>query len=102
MRDRALDRLLQAAAQAPETTPEMPFGFATRVVALARAAGIPGRSESRQLARFLQRVALGAVVVAAFASSAAYWQMTENDDLSEPLSNVYAIADTAIEANVFP
>lgn len=100
--DPELNRLLANAAQAADDASiEMPFGFDTRIVALAKQKrSIEGR-ESRQLNTFLRRMALAAVVVTAFASSAAYWQMTENEDVTEPLSNAYAIADTVIDADFF-
>lgn len=99
--NRELDRLLQLAATAePEPAPEMPFGFETRVVALAREAR--AGLENGQLARFCRRLAYAAVLVLAFASSAAYWQMTENEASTEPFDNAYAIADTVIDASVYP
>ncbi len=103
MRDPDLDRLLRAAASAEDDAPaEMPFGFDTRVVALARAQTRSGQPNGgRELARFLRRVALVAVVITAFASSAAYWQVSENEKIGEPLSNAYAFADNAIESEFF-
>ena len=102
--DPDLDRLLRAAA-APEPDAEpasMPFGFDTRVVALARANRSPrGQNGGRELKRFLRRVALVSVIVTAFASSAAYWQMNEIEEIGEPSSNAYAIADNAIESQFF-
>ncbi len=101
--DPELNRLFAQAAQAPEpAAPEMPFGFETRIVALAKETRTRDGSESRQLTLFLRRMAFAAVVVTAFASSAAYWQMNENEDATESLSNSYAIADTAIDADFFP
>src|SRR3712207_7676492 len=41
------------------------------------------------------------VIVTAFASSAAYWQMSEIEEIGEPTSNAYAIADNAIESEFF-
>lgn len=80
----------------------MPFGFDTRVVALARARrGAREMNGARELARFLRRVALVSVIVTAFASSAAYWQMSEIEEIGEPTSNAYAIADSAIESQLF-
>ncbi len=101
--DQKLHRLLQAAAAAParEEEPAMPFGFETRVVALSRAArGANGR-ETGQLMGFIRRVTLVAVIVTAFASSAAYWQLNENDAQDESLTNVYAIADSVMEPELF-
>lgn len=100
--DQELKRLLETAARAPaEPMPEMPFGFATRVVALAREKRAVDRRENRIVARLFRRVALTAVVVTVLSASAAYWQMNENDDLAEPLTNAYAIADTAIDVEFF-
>ena len=98
--DPELNRLLERAARAAEPAPEMPYGFETRVVAWARE-NLHADSARGQLTSFLRRVALAAVVVTALSSSAAYWQLSESDDLAEPLSNTYAIADTAIDANFF-
>jgi hypothetical protein len=101
--DPKLERLLRAAAQHDDAAPsEMPFGFDTRVVALARAHRLAsGDTGGWELARLMRRVAVGAVIITAFASSAAYWQMTENRDISEPSSNAYAIADNVIDAEFF-
>ena len=101
-RDPDLDRLLSAAAQHVPAPSEMPFGFDTRVVAIAREQRRGGETNGgRELARFLRRVALAAVFVTALASSAAYWQLSENEAASEPMSNAYAIADNAIESEFF-
>lgn len=101
--DPKLERLLRAAAQRNDAAPaEMPYGFDTRVVALARAhRRASGHDTGWELGRLMRRVAVGAVIITAFASSAAYWQMTENQDINEPTSNAYAIADHAIEAEFF-
>jgi len=102
--DPDLDRLLQAAAAAERDSEpaSMPFGFDTRVVALARAnRGARETNGGRELVRFLRRVALVSMIVTAFASSAAYWQMSEIEEIGEPTSNAYAIADNAIESEFF-
>ena len=101
--DPHLDRLLRAAARHDDAAPaEMPFGFDTRIAALARAHRLAsGDTSGWELARLVRRVAVGAVIIAAFASSAAYWQMAENQDGSDPSANAYAIADNAIEAEFF-
>ena len=96
-----LKRLLERAARAEEPAPEMPYGFDTLVLAVAREKRHTEWREHGQLKSLLRRVALAAVVVTALSSSAAYWQLSENDDLAEPLSNTYAIADTAIDADFF-
>lgn len=95
-----LERLLRAARGA-DATPEMPFGFDTRVAALARATRANGNGEARFIAWIFRRIAVGAVLVAAFASAATYWQMEENDELAEPSWNAYAIVDTEINSELF-
>ena len=49
--DSDLDRLLRAAAQDSEPELEMPFGFDTRVVALAKARGAARGAEGWELMR---------------------------------------------------
>jgi two-component sensor histidine kinase len=102
-RDPHLDRLLRAAAQHDDAAPaEMPYGFDTRVVALARAHRLAsGDTSAWEIARLVRRIAVGAVIITAIASSAAYWQVSQNQDLTEPSSNAYAIADNAIETEFF-
>ena len=96
-----LDRLLRAAVTHRDEIPaEAPFGFATRVVALWRA-GEKQSHEVRALTRFLRRIAIMALAVALVASAATYREITGSDDLDEPLSNDYAIADSAIQAEFF-
>ena len=92
-----LDRLLRAAAKAPEEpAPEAPFGFDTRVLALAR-----GENESAadvaDLTRFLRRTGVIAFAVFALASVAAYRQFAEDATFTAPQTNEYAIADSAIQ-----
>ena len=97
-RDSKLERLLRA-ARGDGGAPEMPYGFDTRVVALARATRPErGNGDARAVARLFRRIATGAVIVAVFASAATYWQLEENDELAEPTWNAYAIADTAINS----
>ena len=96
-RQTELERLLRA-ARGDDRAPEMPYGFDTRVVALARATQPNRRSDVRLIARMFRRIAVGAIIVAAFASAATYWQMQENDELAEPSWNAYAIVDTAINS----
>ena len=92
-----LDRLLRSAAQAPEEpAPETPFGFDTRVVALARA-GNESRVDLADLTRFLRRTGVIAFAVLALASVAAYRQFAEDAIFSAPQTNEYAIADSAIQ-----
>ncbi len=102
MPDSELRRLLQAARAAEEAEPAMPYGFDTRVLALARARRLARGNDTWELARLVRRIAFSAVVVTACAGAAAYWQMSENDDLGEPLTNAYAIADNAIDLELYP
>jgi hypothetical protein len=97
-RDANLDRLLRSAASAPDDArAEPPFGFATRVVALWRAATT---NDPRELTRFLRRVAILAIAVTLLTSVAAYRQTSENEEIGEPLINDYAIADSAIQTEL--
>lgn len=99
--DSDLDRLLRTAASRPDEIPaEAPFGFATRVVALWRS-GEKQSHETRALTRFLRRVAIMATAVTLAASVATYRQISQSEELDEPLSNDYAIADSAIQAEFF-
>ncbi len=101
--DAELDRLLRGAAKpAGSARAEAPFGFDTRVVALWRSQCSKVAEESWELASIFRRVAATALIVTAFASGGAYWQLKQNSELGEPLTNAYAIADTAIEAEVSP
>jgi hypothetical protein len=98
-RESDLHRLLRA-ARGEEGAPDMPYGFDTRVVALARATQ-PGRNgDLRLIARMFRRIAAGAVIVAVFAGAATYWQLEENDELAEPSWNAYAFVDTAINSEL--
>jgi len=92
-----LDRLLRAAAKAPgETPPEAPFGFDTRVLALARG-GNGGATDVIGLTRFVRRTGVIAFAILALASVAAYRQFAEDATFSAPQTNEYAIADSAIQ-----
>ena len=93
------ERLLRA-ARGDDDAVEMPYGFDTRVVALARASRPSRSSDARFAARMFRRIAVGAMIVAAFATAATYWQMQENDELAEPSWNAYAIVDTAINSEL--
>jgi hypothetical protein len=91
-----LDRLLRSAAQAPQDPPpEAPFGFETRVLALARA-GNGNKAAAADLTRFLRRTGVIAFAVLALASVAAYRQFAEDAMFSAPQTNEYAIADSVI------
>ena len=99
-RDSDLDRLLRAAQTADEQPASAPFGFNTRVVALWRAQRKEASPFAIEFARLVRRIAVGAVVLIAFASLGAYWQLSENEADDEPLTNAYAIADTAIDSGL--
>lgn len=96
MRDSRIDRLMRA-AQAHQHSPEMPFGFDTRVIASSRGSELSERSLFAPLVPRLLALALGLTLVA---SAGAYWQVSKNDALTEPFRNGYAIADNAIESGV--
>ena len=91
-----LDRLFRSAARAPEeTAPPAPFGFDTRVVALARS-GESG-NDAAEIARFLRRTGAIAFIVFVLAGVGAYRQFVTDAALSAPQTNDYAIADSAIQ-----
>lgn len=99
--DADLDRLLRAAAASKPAALEAPFGFATRVVALWRGRSLTNGQSPRSLRRVFQAVVASAFLVMVCASFGAYWQFSENDELTEPSANAYAIADTTIEAGTW-
>jgi hypothetical protein len=91
-----IDRLLRSAARAPEdATPEAPFGFATRVVAVWRS-GESG-NDVTDITRFLRRTGAIAFIVLVLAGVGAYRQVVTDVALSAPQTNEYAIADSAIQ-----
>lgn len=92
--DERLDRLFRAAAEAQNTAPtEMPFGFATRVVAQARTQFKPDLSDLRGLVR---RVVLISLAVIALSGAGTYRELRNDDSATAPLTDEYAIADSAI------
>ena len=101
-----LDRLLRSAAQAAPEEPkvEVPFGFETRVLALARQNG--GRANgAADLVRFLRRIGATAVAIIAVASAGAYQQFTADDNEetdTTPIAEAYAMADSAIQSEFSP
>lgn len=101
--DADLDRLLRsAAAAAPETsTPDVPYGFETRVIALWRS-GHGRATDAAELTRFLRRIGAVAFAVLAVASAGAYQQFNENEARITPQTNEYAIADSAIQTEFSP
>jgi hypothetical protein len=100
--DADLDRLLRSATNAPGlATPEAPYGFETRVVALWRAANGQA-TDAAELTRFLRRIGAFAFAVLVLASAGAYRQFNENEQRSTPQTNEYAIADAAIQSEFSP
>jgi hypothetical protein len=91
-RDEILYRLFRAAA-APAPPAEMPFGFDSRVLALARESFPNG---SVLIGRFAQRAAIIALAVIALASVGVYRASTSNNDLPAE----YAMVDKAIQSNL--
>ncbi len=93
--DRLLGRLLRAAAASEADTPEpeMPFGFDTRVLALARAQRAPGAiSILAQRAGFISLAIIGLAMCGVYASTA-----SENE-----VTAAYAMADSVIAHNLTP
>lgn len=90
----ALDRLLKAARAAGEHARDMPYGFDTRVVALARAEKPNGAT----LARLLRQITVTAILVFTTATAAAYWQFENNRELVDSAATAYVIADSAIDS----
>jgi hypothetical protein len=94
--DLRLHRLLQAAASAQtnEAPAEMPFAFDTRVVALWKNNRFNG---GNGILRLVRRVVLVASIVLVVAGAASVREFKAAEDIAEPTSNEYAIADTVIE-----
>jgi len=90
--DRILDRLFRAAA-GPTPTSEMPFGFDTRVLALAHESSPNG---SAIIALFARRAAMIALAIIALATAGLYRTSISNNDFPTE----YAMADTAIQNNL--
>ena len=88
-RDYILDRLFRGAAEATAVS-EMPFGFDTRVLALARESSPNG---SAIIAVFAQRAAMIALAIIALASAGLYRTSASDNDLPTE----YTMADTAIQ-----
>ena len=94
-----LDRLLRSAARASEDeSPAAPFGFDTRVVALWR---VSRAINGNGLARLVRRVAVAAMTVIVIASAAALYEGKVERDADEAYGNEFAIADSAIQNEVF-
>lgn len=91
-----VDRLLRAAANAPDgSAPEAPFGFDTRIVAAWRAA-TGGGDDFAELSKFLRRAGVVACAILVLAGAAAYRQYRDEARFTAP-TNEYAIADSAIQ-----
>ena len=96
MRDVDLERLLRSAAQTKDDAPvEMPFGFDTRVVALARKNG-----NGAAFGALLRRITLAAAAVIVLAGAGAYLEFNSNDDSVISAGSEYAIADSVIQDEV--
>lgn len=89
-RDEILQRLFRAAA-VTEAPPEMPFGFDTRVLALARAS-LPNGT----IALLARRIAMIALAVIVLAGAGAYRASMADGDLPSE----YVMTDTAIRNNL--
>jgi hypothetical protein len=94
MKNKELDRLLQAAAHVGEETPAtMPFGFDTRVVALWRATA----SRPNGVTSLVRRVALLSAAVIVISTVAAVREANQSREINESFTNEFAIADSAIQ-----
>ena len=94
MKDKKLDRLLDAAVRAGEESPAvMPFGFDTRVVALWRAAG----SKPNGVTSLVRRVALLSAAVIVISTVAVVREANQSREINESFTNEFAIADSAIQ-----
>jgi hypothetical protein len=86
-----IDRLLRSAAGVGDQSPrELPFGFDTRVLALAFSEGGNG------IASLARRVALIAACVIVISVVGVYRQMRANEELYGGLPTEYAMIDSAI------
>jgi len=91
----SLQRLLRSAGQVPDdAAASVPFGFDTRVVALWRASR---NGNGNGIVRLVRKVALMAAVVLTASGVASFRELRTAQDVIEPSSNEFAIADTAIE-----
>jgi hypothetical protein len=95
--DPKLDRLLRSAAQAGDDAPgSAPFGFDTRVVALWRAGA--ANANGNGVAHLLRRVAILATIVIVISTAAALREFKQSrETFGEPMSNEFALADSAIQ-----
>ncbi|SRR5581483_992888 len=96
--DLRLKRLLRAASRVDvDLAQEMPFGFDTRVVANCRGAGL---TNGNGVSRLIRRVALVAAAILVISGAAAVREFAQARELSEPMINEYALADSAIETEM--
>ncbi len=94
-RDIHFSRLLKLAAAAKDQAAlAAPFGFDTRVVARWREMQHNGNGD---LTRFVRRIALAAIAITVLGGVATYRQVNEDEEIGEPLTNDYALVDSAIQ-----
>ncbi|HEY2102256.1 MAG TPA: hypothetical protein VGH08_03285 [Chthoniobacterales bacterium] len=91
--DDILPRLFRAAATSRMDDPQMPFGFDTRVLALAREGHSNGSAIIASLARAAAMIALVVIAIA----TAGLYRASES---SSELPNGYIIADNAIQSGL--
>jgi len=91
-RDEMLKRLFRAAAD-NDIEQEMPFGFDSRVLALADERGQNGSAVIALLARRAALLAMAVIVIAA----AGVYQLSNS---TNDLQSEYTMADNAIESNL--
>lgn len=97
MKPTDVDRLLRAAAKAPDQpAAEASFGFETRILAAWRTAN-GSFNDFTELSRFLRRAGFIAGAVLLLAGCAAYRQYRDDTKFAAISSNEYAIADSAIQ-----
>jgi hypothetical protein len=96
MKSTDVDRLLRSARQTQQPDAEMPFGFATRVLAGWRSGNGAG-NDLVDLSRFLRRAGAIACAVVVIAGAAAWRQYREETRFASLATNEYAIADSAIQ-----
>ena len=99
MKDARLDRLLRSAARMEDRADaDAPFGFDTRVVAQWRSSS--GNGNGKAVARLVQRVAILAAAIIILSSAAVVREFSHTRDLGEPMSDDFAVADSAIEDEI--
>lgn len=94
----SLERLLRAASRVDaDLAQEMPFGFDTRVIANRGDAGL---TNGNGVTRLIRRVALVAAAILVVSGVAAVREIAQARALREPMTNEYALADSAIETEM--